>query len=124
MSHDLSNDQAIKKFLYPKKVMAEEVLHKNPGAKILPAQPPPPADITIDEMIPILHKTCGDIAFYYTNVPQKGEMMLSSHARDRDGKPMHHGQPMKCGSCKGHIEGANYLQVRKSDLKAEYEASR
>ncbi|HUU73726.1 MAG TPA: hypothetical protein VMW70_13945 [Burkholderiales bacterium] len=118
MSHDLSNDQAIRKFLYPKKVMAEEVLHKNPGAKILPTQPLPDELPPIEGMIAILHKTCGGIAFYYTHVPIAGEMMLSTHARTVDGDAIEPGGRMFCSACNSSIEGANYLQVRKSDYEA------
>ena len=118
MSHDLSNDQAIRKFLYPKKVMAEEVLHANPGAKILPTQPAPDELPPTEGMIAILHKTCKEIAFFYTHVPIPGEMMMSTHARDRDGEPLLRGSRMRCGSCKCPIEGPGSLQVRKSDYEA------
>ena len=112
-----ANDKAIQDFLYPKKVAAEEVLHKNPGARILPSQPAPDELPTCFEMIAIKHKTCGAVAFYYTHVPGKGEMMTASRARTIGGDTIDPSSPMICGSCGEHIESANYLRVSKTDYE-------
>jgi hypothetical protein len=112
------NEEAIQSFLYPKKVMAEEVLHANPGAKILPQQPLPDVLPPMCAMVGVLHKTCKGLAFYYTHVPARGEMMTASRARDIRGKPIEPGAKMECGNCQLVIEGANFLQVRKADYEA------
>lgn len=111
------NDEVIKNFLYPKKVAAEEVLHKNPGAKILPTQPVPDDLPTCDHMIAIKHKICGAVAFYYTHVPNKGEMMTATRARTIGGDTIEPASPMICGSCGDHIEGPKDLQVSKLDYE-------
>lgn len=112
------NDKIITELPYDKKVMAEEVLHKHPDAKILPTQPPPIELPTCDHMIAIKHKTCGDVAFYYTHVPIRGEMMMSTRARTQSGDTIEPGQPMKCSSCGAHIESAGHLQVSRADYEA------
>jgi len=108
--------QAIQGFLYPKKVMAEEVLHKNPGARILPSQPVPDDLPTCFEMIAIKHKICGAVAFYYTHVPGKGEMMTASRARTIGGDTIEPSSPMICGSCGDGVESSE-LQVSKIDYE-------
>ena len=95
------------------KLMAEEILDKNPGAKILPTRPEPKELPGISDMEPIFHKTCRHIAFYYTHRPERGEMMTAVRARAIDGKRLEKGTPMMCGSCHEHIEGPSFLQMRK-----------
>ena len=111
------NDKIITGLPYSKKVMAEEVLHKNPTAKILPTQPAPDELPTCDHMIEILHKTCGEVAFYYTHVPQTGEMMVSTHARTKSGDTIERNAHMTCGSCGGNV-GMDQMQVRRRDMEA------
>lgn len=112
------NDNVIKDFLYKKKVMAEEVLHKNPDAKILPTQPVPDELPPKENMIEILHKTCGEVAFYYTHVPGPREMMMSTRARTRSGDIIERGTGMICGSCGMPVEDHKHLQVRRRDMEA------
>ena len=95
------------------KLMAEEILDTNPGAKILPTRPEPKELPGISEMEPIFHKTCRHVAFYYTHRPERGEMMTAVRARDIDGKRLEKGAPMECGSCGCHIESPSHLQLRK-----------
>ncbi len=98
---------------YEQRVMAEEILHKDPNAKILPTVPEPSTLPPIEDMEPIFHKTCKRIAFYYTHRPMKGEMMTAVRARHVNGTRLEKGQPMICGSCGENIEGPSYLQMRK-----------
>lgn len=116
---DIANEKTIEQLDYNKKVMAEEVLHKNPGAKILPTQPVPDELPPVLEMIRIRHKTCGDTAFYYTHVPQTAEMMTAVRSRDIDGNPIEPGAPMMCGSC-GENCGPRSLMVNKTDFEAAH----
>lgn len=107
----IANEKTIEQLEYDKKVMAEEVLHKNPDAKILPTKPIPKELPPISVMEPIFHKTCKQIAFYYTHVPEKCEMMTATRARDIDGKTIEPGAPMVCGSCKLNV-GMRNLMVK------------
>ena len=116
------NDRVILTLDYGKKVMAEEVLHNNnnKNVTILPTQPEPPKDITIDEMVPITHKACKHVAFYYTHVPCRGEMMRGANARDLKGKTIEANSTMICGSCGEPISGAKDMRVSKKDFEARY----
>ncbi len=116
------NDRVILTLDYGKKVMAEEVLHNNDGKKvtILPVEPVPPKDIATNEMIPITHKTCGHVAFYYTHVPCRGEMMRATNARDLKGRTIETNSTMRCGSCGEPISGPKDMQVRRKDHEARY----
>lgn len=114
---EIANEKVIDNFNYDKKVMAEEVMHKNPGAKILPTQPVPDVLPSIEFMVEILHKKCGEIAFYYTHVPAKSEMMTAVRSRTVDGDKIVPGCPMICGSCGEHV-GPKGLQVRRRDMEA------
>ncbi len=118
-SNSAINEEAIKSFLYPKRVAAEEVLHKNPGAKILPTQPIPDELPSCKHMIPIKHKTCGAVAFYYTHVPAKGEMMTATRARTIGGDTIEPGATMTCGSCGDGVHPI-HLQVSKTDYEAAH----
>lgn len=111
----MNNDSVIKNLDYDRKVMAEEVLHNNPGAKILPTQPIPDELPPISEMEPLFHKTCGEVAYYYLHQPRRGEMLTATRARTIDGKTIEPGSPMICGSCAKHIEGPRQLRIRCSD---------
>lgn len=115
----IANEKTIAQLDYDKKVMAEEVLDKNPGAKILPQQPLPDALPPKCLMIKVLHKPCKSIAFYYTHVPIRGEMMTASRARDINGKPIDPGAIMSCGSCKLTVNPQE-LQVSKIDYEAAH----
>lgn len=95
------------------RLMAEEILDKNPGAKILPTRPEPKELPGISDMEPIYHKTCEHIAFYYTHRPMKAEMMTAVRARGVNGKRLEKGTPMICGSCGDNIEGPSFLRMRK-----------
>lgn len=112
----ISNDKVVKTFDHEKKVLAEEVMHKNPEAKILPTRPVPPKDISIDDMVPIYHKTCERMAFFYTHIPETREMMTSVRARTLNGGLIEPCSPMICGSCGEMIEGPRMMYVSKADL--------
>lgn len=115
----IANEKTIEQLEYDKKVMAEEVLHKNPGARILPQQPLPDSLPPMCIMVKVLHKTCKGLAFYYTHVPIRGEMMTATRARTIDGKPVEPGSAMICGSCKLNC-GPSELQVSKADYEAAH----
>ena len=98
---------------HAQRVLRDEVLHKNPDAKILPSMefdgklPEDNAD-----MVPYYHTGCGLVAFYYTHVPAKNEMLTATRARFPDGTRPERGQKFVCGSCKSdlHFHGELTLE--------------
>ena len=98
---------------YEQRVLRDEILQKNPNAKILPTVPEPKVLPPIELMEAVWHKTCGGVAFYYTHRPQPGEMMTAVRARTKTGKRIEKGEPMMCGSCGINIEGPHVMRMRK-----------
>jgi len=54
--------------------------------------------------IPILHKLCGNTAFYYRHLPVPGEIIEASKALLVDGTKPVRQEPMICGGCKQQID--------------------
>jgi hypothetical protein len=110
MDRKQRNDEIIKNFLYPKRVLAEEVLHKNPDAKILPSLGDP-GKLNIDDMVPIFHKPCRRVAFFYTHKPKTGELMMASRAMYANGSQPERNQKMVCGGCGAKIDYEDELII-------------
>lgn len=93
---------------HEQKVLAEEILHKNPGAVVLPPLGEPSEDdMKTENMVPIYHwghgEGCKQVAFYYTHRPQRGEMMSARRAKYPDGYRPDRNEPMKCGTCQSGV---------------------
>lgn len=50
-------------------------------------------------MISIIHKDCGEVAFYFRKKLCKGEMICASNVVNIDGTPAQSGDQIMCGSC-------------------------
>lgn len=90
------------------KVMAEEVLHRDPSAIILPPGTEGGKLPGTESMVPVYHigpLGCQKVAFYYTHMLDRagGEMPTATRAKFPDGSRPDRGQPMMCGSCKAHV---------------------
>ncbi len=111
MNDTRENDRVIATLDYDRRVMSEEVLHRNPNqsVKILPTKPAPSSLPCKEEMVPVRHRACGGIAFYYTHRPHTKEMMTASRARDINGKRIEPSSIMRCGSCGLNVGGPGTL---------------
>jgi hypothetical protein len=62
----------------------------------------------MDNLIKIIHKDCGKVAFYYSHVPKIGEIIYHYNATIIDDSHPKVGDPMVCGSCG---KGITYLDL-------------
>jgi hypothetical protein len=53
-----------------------------------------------NDLIPILHKVCGNVAFYYRELPVPGQIIEARMAVLVDGTQPFPQQEMVCGSCR------------------------
>jgi len=85
--------------------MAEEVLDKNMGDHCVTILSSTDGDKLppVSEMVPIYHKGCNGVAFYYTHQPKKNELMTATRAKFPDGSRPERGQAFVCGSCKERV---------------------
>ncbi len=88
---------------YTQRVMADEVLHRDPKVRILPSRELPDKLPGIEDMLPVYHRTCKGLAFYYTHMPVRGEMLTASRARTVKGKRCEAATPIMCGTCRGNV---------------------
>jgi len=54
-------------------------------------------------MINVIHKSCGNIAFYFKEILHSGDIIRSSNIILLDGSNAHHGSICICGSCHQQI---------------------
>lgn len=59
---------------------------------------------------------CGKPAFYMLRFPEAGEICRSSDARHLDGREIIFGEPMKCDSCGGYLQGPFPLRSNLKEL--------
>ena len=98
---------------YTQRVMADEVLHKNPTAKILPTVELPDKLPGIEDLFPVHHMDCKNVAFYYTHMPVRGEMLTASRARTTKGKRCESAAPIMCGFCGGNVQPSRMYMDKK-----------
>jgi len=85
--------------------MAEEILDKNSHDHVVTILPSNEGGVLPDvsEMVPIYHKQCSNVAFYYTHRLQSGEKLTATRAKFPDGTRPERGEAFFCGSCKEKI---------------------
>lgn len=95
------------------RLMAEEVLDKNAHRHDVTILPSNEGGVLPDvsEMVPIYHKQCKNVAFYYTHRFQSGEVMTATRAKFPDGSRPERGQAFFCGSCKERIHFVGDLRM-------------
>jgi hypothetical protein len=87
------------------RLMAEEVLDKNSHDHVVTILPGNEGGKLPDtsEMVPIYHKQCSRVAFFYTHKLRSGEKMTATRAKFPDGSRPERGDAFFCGSCKSKI---------------------
>lgn len=61
-------------------------------------------------MINVIHKDCGDIAFYFREKLHRGEAILSSNVVKIDGSIPYSGDRIICGNCGATLGSHNIEQ--------------
>jgi hypothetical protein len=94
------------------KLMAEEVIEVNKDDHQVTILPPLHIEhegrLESGQMVPYYHwgtgEGCKQVAFYYTHVLEKGEVMMASRALYPNGKRPDRNQSMECGSCGAPVQ--------------------